>query len=60
MMKEEMELVQDMENVDDRDSELYIDKLDKLLRVKFDAIGSLRTELDEFQRFRESSEQHSD
>ena len=59
-MKTEMELVQDMENVDDRDSELYIDKLDKLLRTKFDAIGSLRAELEDFQRFRMESDESRD
>ena len=58
MMKEEMELVQDMENVDDRDSEQYIEKLDSLLQVKYDAITSLRLELENFQKFRESSEHH--
>jgi hypothetical protein len=50
-----MELVQEMENVDDRDSELYIDKLDRILRAKSEAIGGLRSELGRFQRYRAQS-----
>ncbi len=52
-MKEEMELVQEMENVDERDSELYIEKLEKILDLKYEAIGALRNELDSFMKFRE-------
>lgn len=51
-MKDEMELVQEMENVDDRNSELYIDKLERILAIKSEAIGSLRNELNSFQQFR--------
>ena len=51
-MKDEMELVQEMENVDDRNSELYIDKLERILSIKSEAIGSLRDELNSFQEFR--------
>jgi hypothetical protein len=54
-MKEEMELVQEMENVDDRDSELYIDKLDRILQSKSEAIGGLRAELGRFQKYRAQS-----
>ena len=52
VMKDEMELVQDMENVDDRNSELYIDKLERILDVKSEAIYLLRTELNSFQQYR--------
>lgn len=51
-MKEEMELVQDMENVDERDSELYLHKLDSLLAAKSAAIDDLRGELTVFQKYR--------
>lgn len=51
-MKDEMELVQEMESVEDRNSELYIDKLDRILAVKSEAIGLLRGELNSFQQFR--------
>ncbi len=50
-----MELVQEMENVDDRDSELYIDKLDRILQSKSEAIGGLRAELGRFQKYRAQS-----
>ena len=52
VMKDEMELVQEMENVDDRNSELYIDKLARILAAKSQAIGSLRQELLTFQQYR--------
>lgn len=52
VMKDEMELVQEMENVDDRDSEIYVDKLERILEVKSVAIYALKHELDSFQRFR--------
>ena len=51
-MKDEMELVQEMENVEDRNSELYIDKLESILDVKSSAISSLRNELYSFQQYR--------
>ena len=54
-MKDEMELVQDMENVEDRNSELYIDKLERILDVKSVAISSLRNELSSFQQYRSIS-----
>lgn len=50
-----MELVQDMENVDDRDSELYIDKLEQILDMKSNAIEALRSELSLFQEYRARS-----
>jgi hypothetical protein len=52
VMKEEMELVQEMENIDERDSDRYIDRLDRLLGAKGDAIASLRAELNSFQSYR--------
>lgn len=51
-MKDEMELVQEMENVEDRNSELYIDKLESILDVKSSAISALRNELYSFQQYR--------
>lgn len=47
-----MELVQQMENVDDRDSEHYIDQLERILSAKAHAIGSLQDELSSFQHYR--------
>jgi hypothetical protein len=55
-MKEEMELVQNMENNDERDSDVYIDKLEDLLSVKSDAVGELRNKVKRFQEFRKLSE----
>ena len=52
VMKDEMELVQQMENVDDRDSEHYIDQLERILSAKASAIGSLQDELSSFQHYR--------
>ena len=52
VMKDEMELVQEMENVEDRNSESYIDKLESILDVKSSAISSLRNELYSFQQYR--------
>lgn len=52
VMKEEMELVQEMENVDDRDAELYVDRLQAILEDKARAIGELRDTLHLFQQFR--------
>jgi hypothetical protein len=47
-MKDEMELVQEMEVVENRNSELYVEKLDKILDMKSTAIHSLRSELSSF------------
>jgi len=52
VMKEEMELVQAMENIDERDSDRYIERLARLLSTKSDAISSLRGELNSFQKYR--------
>jgi len=51
VMKDEMELVQNMENAEDRDAEVYIDRLERILDVKAEAISTLMTELDSFKRF---------
>ena len=51
-MKDEMELVQEMESVDERNSELYIDKLERILDVKSEAVYLLRNELNSFQQYR--------
>jgi hypothetical protein len=51
VMKDEMELVQNMENAEDRDAEVYIDRLERILDVKAEAISTLMTELDNFKRF---------
>jgi hypothetical protein len=50
-MKEEMELVQNMER-DERDSDVYIDKLESLLNSKSDAVTELRSKVKRFQEFR--------
>ncbi len=55
MMKEEMELVQEMENTDDRDAEMYLDKLETVLDVKSDAIAVLRAQVTHFQSYRRSA-----
>jgi len=52
VMKEEMLLVQEMENAEERDSEGYVDKLDDILSLKLDGIQSLRNELKQFQNYR--------
>jgi ribosome-binding protein aMBF1 (putative translation factor) len=44
-MKEEMELVQNMENTDDRDAEQYTSRLEKLLEIKDAAIQQLYNEV---------------
>jgi len=51
-MKDEMELVQEMESVDDRNTDLYIDKLELILNMKSDAVTTLRDELTRFQHHR--------
>jgi hypothetical protein len=53
-MKDEMELVQEMENVDDRNTDLYIDKLEMILNVKNEAVATLREELSRFQHQRQN------
>jgi hypothetical protein len=52
MMKAEMELVQNMENAEDRDSEEYMQKLEKILTNKSNAVTLLRTKLFEFKSSR--------
>ncbi len=47
-MKDEMELVQQMENVDERNTELYVEKLDRILQTKSAALSVLRSELSQF------------
>jgi hypothetical protein len=47
-MKDEMELVQEMENVDERDTETYVNRLQAILNVKSHALQSLRCELENF------------
>lgn len=42
VMKEEMQLVQDMENAEERDSEGYVDKLEQILAVKMQGITALK------------------
>ena len=45
-----MELVQNMENADDRDAEQYTSRLEKLLEIKDAAIQHLFNEVSAFQR----------
>ena len=47
-----MELVQDMEVAEDRDSELYADRLSRILAIKNEAVTALRTELSQFRSYR--------
>jgi hypothetical protein len=51
-MKQEMELVQNMEATDDRDSEAYALELENVLKVKKNSVNVLRVELQRFQNFR--------
>lgn len=51
-MKEEMELVQEMEQTEERNSEQYAEQLHQLLTAKNESIGALRQELRQFQAFR--------
>jgi hypothetical protein len=51
-MKDEMELLQEMENIDDRNTHAYLDQLDHIIQVKSDTLTSLRSELSLFQKFR--------
>lgn len=52
VMKTEMELVQEMENADDRDAERYVDDLEVLLQAKYAAISKLRDAIRDFQSYR--------
>lgn len=47
-----MELVQNMEDSEMRDSEVYIDRLEAILAAKCEAISSLSKRLARFHRFR--------
>ena len=47
-----MELVQEMENIHERKTEAYINKLNNILEAKKKAISGLRKELKSFQAFR--------
>lgn len=58
MMKQEMELVQNMEATDERDSEAYALELDGLLKAKKKSVDVLRAELLQFQKFRQASKQN--
>jgi hypothetical protein len=52
VMKDEMELVQNMEDTEVRDSEVYIDRLEAILAAKSEAIESLLKRLNRFRRYR--------
>lgn len=52
VMKEEMELVQNMEVAEDRDSEAYANALERILTMKEEGVDALRAELDRFVAFR--------
>ena len=47
-----MEIVQDMESADDRDSDNYLSKLEDLLNLKAEGIYTLRKELKSFNQWR--------
>jgi hypothetical protein len=51
-MKDEMELVQEMENVEQRDSHSYVTRLNDVLEAKQRAILALRQQLKTFQTYR--------
>lgn len=51
-MKDEMELVQNMESTDERDPEEYINRLESILDAKSDAVASLRSKIYSFQDYR--------
>jgi len=51
-MKEEMELVQCMENAEARDAEQYVEALASVLKSKAVAVEALRGEVDSFRRHR--------
>ena len=46
-----MELVQNMENAEERDAEDYCNRLAHILDVKADAIATLMTTLDNFKQY---------
>lgn len=48
IMKDEMQIVQNMEHTDDRDCDVYLDKLGHILDLKSEAISTLRRELQNF------------
>jgi vacuolar-type H+-ATPase subunit I/STV1 len=52
VMKQEMELVQRMENVDERDTDEYLETLQAILSAKSIAVTNLRQELHAFREFR--------
>jgi hypothetical protein len=52
VMKEEMELVQTMEQAPRRDSHAYVSQMDQILLAKLDSINALRMELKSFQKYR--------
>lgn len=52
VMKEEMELVQTMEQASQRDSYSYVDQMDQILAAKLESINALRMELKSFQKYR--------
>mmetsp|Transcript_4885 Transcript_4885/g.7440 ORF Transcript_4885/g.7440 Transcript_4885/m.7440 type:complete len:988 (+) Transcript_4885:188-3151(+) len=52
VMKEEMELVQDMEQTELRDSHQYVSQLETILAAKKESVNALRKELKDFQAFR--------
>lgn len=53
VMKDEMELVQNMESTEDRDSEIYMCSLENILTAKNDAISVLRAKLKRFKQYRQ-------
>ena len=54
-MKGEMELVQAMEDSEDRDLQLYMQSLEALLDTKERALEALRAELNQFREYRKQS-----
>jgi hypothetical protein len=55
VMKDEMELVQNMENMEDRDSESYVNRLDVIMELKSESVRNLRDELKKFQEYRKKN-----
>jgi len=54
-MKEEMELVQGMENAEERDAEQYVEALESVLQSKAEAVKALRLEVDSFRLHRSAT-----
>ncbi len=52
-MKEEMELVQNMEQASERDSFSYVEQMEQILSAKLESVNALRTELKSFQQYRQ-------